>query len=164
VILGGSRIIRFILEQSTPEPAGVLIPTFESGGGIIPPIDEPVLGTGDVQVTLRWDNSADLDLHVVDPGGEEIYFGVPTSTSGGQLDVDANGDCSGDPPVENVYWPTGGAPGGTYWVSVVYYGSCDSSGTANYEVTTRINGQVVDVRSGTVSSAGETIQIGEYTR
>ncbi|HYN88710.1 MAG TPA: hypothetical protein VER55_09275, partial [Ardenticatenaceae bacterium] len=79
---------------------------------------EPVLGTGDVQVTLRWDNPADLDLHVVDPAGEEISYGHPVAQSGGQLDVDANIGCQDDLRVENVFWPSGGAPTGTYQVEV----------------------------------------------
>jgi hypothetical protein len=136
-----------------------------AGSGVVPTIEgEPALGTGDVQVILRWDNTADLDLHVVDPAGEEIYFSIPTSSSGGQLDVDANGDCSGDPPVENVFWPTGGAPNGNYQVSVVYYGSCDATEPAHYEVTTLLDGQVVDVSSGTLSSPGESNLIGNFSR
>jgi hypothetical protein len=85
-----------------------------------------VLGTGDVQVTLRWDTSADLDLHVLDPWGETIYHGNRESESGGDLDVDANRNCGTQSynPVENIYWPTGGAPTGIYSVSVVDYRDC----------------------------------------
>lgn len=72
------------------------------------------LGTGDVQVTLTWDNSADLDLYVLEPSGATISYGNRTSASGGQLDVD---DTDGFGP-ENVFWPTGQAPVGTYQVQV----------------------------------------------
>ncbi|MEM1238896.1 MAG: hypothetical protein AAGI45_03555 [Cyanobacteria bacterium P01_H01_bin.26] len=77
---------------------------------------EPVLQTGDVQVTLRWNTDDDLDLIVVDPAGDIVDFGSPTSLSGGQLDVDANGFCQTQnfSPVENIFWPTGGAPDGEY--------------------------------------------------
>jgi uncharacterized protein YfaP (DUF2135 family) len=137
----------------------------DAGSGIIPAIeDEPILGTGDVQLTLRWDNAADLDLHVVDPSGEEIWYSNPSSASGGQLDVDANGTCAGDPPVENIYWPTGGASTGVYQVFVVYYGGCDVSEPANYEVTVVVDGQTVDVRNGTLTSEGEIQTIGNYSR
>ncbi|PAP75481.1 hypothetical protein BSZ37_02975 [Rubrivirga marina] len=74
-------------------------------------------GSGDVQVTLKWTNTADLDLYVSDPTGETIYYGQPTSSSGGQLDVD---DTDGEGP-KNVFWPTGQAPRGTYAVSVDHY-------------------------------------------
>jgi hypothetical protein len=143
----------------------VLRPAMNSGREAILPFgDEPVLGTGDVQVTLRWDNTADLDLHVIDPAAEEIWFGSSSSTSGGQLDVDANAGCSGDPPVENIYWPTGGAPSGTYQVSVVYYGPCDASGPVNYEVTILVDGQTVDVHNGTLTSVGETQEVDGFSR
>lgn len=126
--------------------------------------DEPQLGTGDVQVTLRWDNSADLDLHVTDPAGEEIYFAVPSSASGGQLDVDANGTCEGDAPVENIFWPTGGAPTGTYSVSVDYYSACDSTTPTNYVVTILVNGQEVNSVSGTLGDGDESQFVAEFTR
>lgn len=78
--------------------------------------------TGDVQISLMWNNLNDLDLHCVDPKGEEIFYGHKRAVSGGELDVDRN---AGDPyttkPVENIYWPRGGAPAGTYRVYVNHY-------------------------------------------
>jgi hypothetical protein len=51
------------------------------------------------------DSSSDIDLHVVDPMGAEIYYAAPRTASGGVLDRDANAACSVEPPtVENVYW------------------------------------------------------------
>ena len=32
---------------------------------------------GDPQFTLIWDTEADLDLHVIEPGGKEIYWEDP---------------------------------------------------------------------------------------
>lgn len=136
----------------------------EEAGTLPTIIDEPQLGTGDVQVTLRWDNAADLDLHVIDPDGAEVYFSNPVVASGGQLDVDANGTCSGDPAVENVYWPTGGAPDGTYSVSVVYFGSCGVSSSSNYEVLFLVDGQEVDRVQGTLAESDGSHVIGNFTR
>ena len=31
-------------------------------------------GGGDIQITLTWDNTADIDLHVIDPNGERIAY------------------------------------------------------------------------------------------
>ena len=105
-----------------------------------------VLGTGDVQVTLRWEGEADLDLAVIDPSGERIWFGSPQSTSGGILDVDANGGCEGERrPVENVDRPTGAAPAGEYAVAVAYFQECEFVGPVDYEVTITLDGEVVDV-------------------
>ena len=63
--------------------------------------------SGQIQVTAAWNSGSDIDLHVTDPGGEEIYYGHRTSASGGVLDHDANSACNSSPPtVENVYWST----------------------------------------------------------
>jgi hypothetical protein len=125
----------------------------ELGGS--PTCDEPELGTGDVQVTLRWSSAADVDLHVTDPGGEEISYSTTTSSSGGQLDVDANGGCGSTTttPVENIFWPEGTAPEGEYQVEVVGFSDCDA-GDADYTLTIRVGGEVVLEESGTIAEGG----------
>ena len=78
--------------------------------------------TGAVQISLMWNNYNDLDLHCIDPNGEEIYFSRKHSLSGGELDVDMNaGGVSSIEPVENIFWREGGAPTGTYKVFVNHY-------------------------------------------
>lgn len=96
----------------------------------------PVLQTGDVQVTLRWNTSDDLDLIVVDPAGSIVDFGSPTSPSGGQLDVDANGFCQTQnfSPVENIFWPTGSAPDGEYLAYVTLAIPCSLEDLANNDI------------------------------
>ena len=130
------------------------------------PRTEPVLGTGDVQVTLRWDAPVDLDLHVIDPAGQEIWFVSPTSSTGGTLDVDANGNCANmvNSPVENVFWPTGGAPVGGYQVSVVYYMNCGYNGPVNYEVTVKQSGQPSEVLKGTIRRVDDVQQVTSFSR
>src|SRR5207248_2715406 len=83
--------------------------------------------TGDVQVSLYWNNKNDLDLHVDCPSGETIYFGNRTSKCGGQLDVDMNVglDKAVAPAVENIHWPTGKAPPGHYKIYVHLFSSND---------------------------------------
>jgi hypothetical protein len=133
---------------------------------LLPNLGGPVLGTGDVQVTLRWNTAADLDLHVIDPYGEEIYFQNDTSESGGYLDVDANSDCSTQSysPVENIFWPTGGAPYGTYQVSVVNYKYCGVSGSTDYEVTIRVGGRTIGTYPGTMQASDSSQFITSFTR
>ena len=77
--------------------------------------------SSDVQVSLMWNNYNDLDLHVVCPSGERIHGGNRKSACGGHLDVDANVRPDSRKPVENVVWPEGEAPAGTYQVFVHYY-------------------------------------------
>lgn len=77
--------------------------------------------SSDVQVSLMWNNYNDLDLHIVCPSGERIHGGNKISACKGELDVDANVRAETRKPVENVFWPEGTAPGGTYHVYVHYY-------------------------------------------
>jgi uncharacterized protein YfaP (DUF2135 family) len=74
-------------------------------------------GTGDIKVTLTWDNTADLDLWVTDPAGNRLYYANPSVPSGGELDVD---DIDGFGP-ENAYWPAGTPQGGTFRVQVDHF-------------------------------------------
>ena len=98
------------------------------------------VGTGDVQVNVTWDLDVDVDLHVLDPSGEEIYYGNDMSTSGGTLDLDSNAGCNLDHvKAENITWPVGGAPAGTYKVLVDYFEAC-TTGPVNYVVTVNVKG------------------------
>lgn len=115
--------------------------------------EPPVLGTGDVQVTLNWTGDIDVDLHVVDPTGAEIAYPTPTSASGGELDVDripSAGDLG--PHVENVFWPSGGAPAGTYQVFVRALSGYEST-TADFTVDVLVNGVRVTGTGGTISAS-----------
>ena len=78
--------------------------------------------TGSIMIGLLWHNDNDLDLHCVDPSGEEIYFGHKTSRSGGKLDIDCNvGPPYQNPGAEHIYWESGHFPTGTYKVFVKNY-------------------------------------------
>ncbi|MGI6294815.1 MAG: YfaP family protein [Armatimonadota bacterium] len=83
--------------------------------------------TGDVQASLIWNNYNDLDLHIIDPNDERIYFAHKRARSGGHLDVDMNaGGRESNEPVENIYFPEGRAPAGRYRVYVHYYAQHDT--------------------------------------
>jgi hypothetical protein len=82
-------------------------------------------GTGDVKVTLSFDRMHDLDLHVVEPNGEEISFTNDASATGGKLDLDSGSNCMPSAAnAENIFWPPGGAPPGEYIVQVQNYEQC----------------------------------------
>ncbi|MDR2701467.1 MAG: DUF2135 domain-containing protein [Spirochaetaceae bacterium] len=118
-------------------------------------------GKGDVIVTLSWDNLADVDLHVKDPSGEEIYYSHKTSRSGGELDFDNR---EGYGP-EHIYWPTGAAPDGTYEVYVNFYGPGSSSAnntSSNYTVLINASGYIVTHR-GTVSTSNRKVLVDTFT-
>lgn len=63
--------------------------------------------TGDVRCSLSWFNGDDLDLHMKEAGGSEIYYGSRSSFhTGGVLDVDMNaGGAHTRTPVENITYP-----------------------------------------------------------
>jgi hypothetical protein len=129
-----------------PQLAVLIPPPGEEGGAV------EGLGTGDVQLTLRWWSTVDLDLLVTDPAGETIYFSHRTSGSGGQLDRDANYPCdtATSEPVENVFWPPGGAPAGDYHVTVTYQSSCGDLGSQAYELIVRLDGEVAQTVRSTI--------------
>jgi hypothetical protein len=122
------------------------------------------LGTGDVQVTLLWADGSDLDLHVVDPSGAEIYFSNPRSPSGGTLDHDDTAGCaSSGTHVENVFWPTGGAPAGRYRVFVKNYTSCRTP--SQYALRVTVGGRAVITTTGSISpTEGAESPPSEFTK
>lgn len=107
-------------------------------------------GYGDIQITLTWDKICDVDLHVTDPNGEEIYYSHQRSASGGWLDVD---NTHGYGP-ENVFWNRGEAPAGEYQVNVNYY---SGDPRTNYIVTVIIGSSVQVFRGSLVD--GQTHEI-----
>jgi hypothetical protein len=112
-----------------------------------------VATSGDAQISVSWDAPSDVDLHAVEPSGEEIYYGHSTSVTGGQLDVDSNAACAIDGrQIENIRWP-GQAPRGAFTVRVDYWDSC-GVGRTNYLVTVR-NGLSVQTLSAFFTGAGD---------
>ena len=110
-------------------------------------------GSGDVQVTMTWNNTADIDLYVTDPMGETIYYANPFSSSGGQLDID---DVDGHGP-ENIFWNNGNAPAGNYSVSVNHFSGVSPT---NFSVRVQVLGQSA-IYNGSVSS-DETITVTSF--
>lgn len=105
--------------------------------------------TGVITISLMWDNFNDIDLHCVDPNGEEIFFGNKNSRSGGELDVDMNVQPESDQPVENIYWENKKAPKGRYLVLVNHYSNhqcfdCDDPTT--YTIVVKHNNIVKEFK------------------
>jgi hypothetical protein len=119
------------------------------------PVSVQTVGTGDVQVSISWDSESDVDLHVVDPSGEDIFYGNDVAASGGTLDLDSNAACQIDGTKnENVTFPTGQAPRGTYIVRVDYWSNCDVAQT-KYVVTVRVAGRAAQTFTGTLTGEGD---------
>jgi len=114
------------------------------------------VGSGDIQISVSWTDTADVDLHVVDPAGETIYFAHKNSASGGTLDLDANAACSPNETSparvfysnENVVWPIGQAPNGTYRVILDYWSDCGVAKT-DWVATVQRRGAAPQIFTGT---------------
>jgi hypothetical protein len=115
-------------------------------------------GTGDVQVSISWNSNADVDLHVIDPSGEEIYYGNKEGANG-TLDLDSNAACDLDNiRNENVTFP-GPAPRGTYSFYVDLWSACSTTST-NWVVTVRRKGQATQTFTGSFgSTTGESTPV-----
>ena len=81
------------------------------------PTTSPVLGTGDLQVTLTWNlDETDVDLFVIEPDNTLVGFYHEQGPTA-ELDVD---DTNGFGP-ENIYVAPGEAAAGVYKVYVGYF-------------------------------------------
>jgi hypothetical protein len=159
------------MSPNAPQAAmGFVYGAGAQGGPLGPPLTQNInllrVGSGDVQVSVAWDAPTDVDLHVTDPSGEEVYFAHKTSASGGTLDLDSNAACTIDNVNnENIVWPVGSAPSGNYTVELVYWSACTQP-QSNYTVTVVIAGQQPQVVSGTLVNASSStkIPIGTFVR
>ena len=137
----------FTVEYAAGTSAGIGAPDVEF-------VSVVQVGTGDIQVSVSWNVESDVDLHVVEPNGEEIYYGNDVSNSGGTLDLDSNAACGIDGKKnENITWPTQAPPRGTYTVRVDYWDSCGVTST-NYVVTIRVAGRAAQTFTGTLTGEG----------
>lgn len=96
---------------------------------------------GFMRFSLSWDYYDDLDIHVIEPNGNEIFYGRTRSSSGGWLDVDMNvQDRHSLEPVENIAWADGNRIlEGRYKVFVENYNKRDMD-ASGFEVEMEING------------------------
>lgn len=110
----------------------------------------------DIRASLIWNDRNDLDLHVITPSGEKIYYGNKRSRCGGWLDVDMNVRGETTKPVENIRWRQGEAPKGTYQVIVQNYAFHErKKKSIPFRVELEVNGEIQHFE-GAASNKGET--------
>lgn len=132
-------------------------------------------GLGDLSFTLTWTWSGssrtegpDIDLWVTDPHGDQLTtsrdgYGLGPCPDGGQIDYDdlgGWGDGDGGGP-ERAFWPTESAPSGTYSYGVRYY---QGDGTATYTLKVYKGTTVFATKTGTLTTTGDYITIGNVTK
>jgi hypothetical protein len=134
-----SASLGFLASLTGPE-ARICLVAVDAGGrpgpassanfGILPAAPP----AGALVVELAWDTEADLDLHVVDPLGNELWAGdiaspqtdLSNGTTQGIFGFDSNANCVIDGRrAETVAWAA--PPAGTYLVRVDAYSLCQAS-------------------------------------
>lgn len=119
---------------------------------------------GDLCCRLAWHNYDDLDLHMVEPGGREIYFHSKLSPrTGGMLDVDMNaGTGITREPVENIYYRSRGPlPNGAYHLFVHQYQARESFNTG-FEAEIDFLGNIVSFSWDRPIPNGRTVTIARF--
>jgi len=120
---------------------------------------------GELRVSLEWYNFDDLDLHVVEPKGNKIWFREKLSGTGGQLDVDMNaGGGNTREPVENIIWPDKRRMiEGRYKILVDQYQQRESKDTG-FSLEIECGGEVLNFESSAVVRGTVTVAEIEWTK
>ncbi len=117
----------------------------------------------DIRASLLWNNRNDLDLHVITPRGEHIYYGAKRANCGGWLDVDMNVRGETTTPVENIRWARGTAPRGHYRIYVQNYRFHEpSQAPTPFKVEVEISGEIYHF-TGVISPGKQTGAASDYT-
>ena len=130
-------------------------------------------GTGDLQVSLAFSNAKDVDLYVVEPNGNIVYYGnrrpwlFDSSNYEEEdydrqvgLDIDSNAGCSIDNiNKENIYFDSNCLQKGTYQVWVNMYSNCDESIATDWSIVTTYKGVKITPEEG-VNPANGTFPVG----
>jgi uncharacterized protein YfaP (DUF2135 family) len=123
---------------------------------------------GDPRFNLVFTNpeNVDMDLHVIDPKGEEVYYAHKKGSNGVELDIDCKCNSCPNGPNENIYWPQGGAaPKGTYKVWVEYYDRCGSgSPSSDFTIRVAINEKVKATYTGTLTETNYKSTVYTWTQ
>lgn len=115
--------------------------------------------TGDVQILLKWSNYNDLDLGCTDPQGNTVSYRNKRVPSGGRLEIDMNVKPNDSKtPIENIFWPTGGAPNGTYHVYLNYYQKHENPEETPYHILVKY-GEKKEEFNGTVKNKYDQLHI-----
>jgi len=116
---------------------------------------------GEVTITLAWQTTDDLDLHILEPSGELLNFENKIVSSGGRLDIDKNaGEILINEPIENIYYPSK-PPRGKYGIFVHYFGSKSGAVRIPYRVFINIGGVQKQI-SGAHYSEGDMHAVYEF--
>jgi len=159
--------ILLLISQNLSQGFSLLIGGCNTDGTTFAPFMQTMeflsVGTGALQVSLSFNNNTDVDLYVVRPNGEVIFYGnrggndidpeTGTETHWG-LDLDSNPGCSIDGVnQENVFFPASQMLNGTYQVWVNLWSNCNDQATQWNIVATK-NGTLINPTWGANPASG----------
>lgn len=121
---------------------------------------------GDVCIRLAWHNFDDLDLHMIESGGYELYFrtrDIP-SPGGGRLDVDMNaGGGHTREPVENIFYSNRSfMKRGTYTVFVHNYAARETT-NVGFEIEADLLGDSLSMSYDKAVKNNERVDVLQFT-
>lgn len=130
-----------VAENEVPENVQVIQKKVAQAGG----------QGGTVQFSLVWESKSDVDLHVVNPLGDRIFFKKRIDGLGGALDVDRNAKHTRltMSPVENVRWQGNNPASGRYTVMVHLFLPRDED-SVEFELLGK-TGDDIDIQTDTVT-------------
>jgi hypothetical protein len=102
--------------------------------------------TGDIQISISWDDTNDIDLWVVfESVGVKSIIGWenPRGINNGFLDIDMNVFPVSNQPVENIVWPIGMAPNGRYTVYIQHYKKWDRKSVVPVYVRIQMGDEII---------------------
>jgi len=118
-----------------------------------------------LRTSLGWSNSDDLDLSVIEPDKNTIYYGDRVNhMTTGNLDVDMNAGSHNNAidPVENIVWTDSSKmKSGKYSVMVTQYTQRNTS-TDGFEVELEFDGKVYTYFSDKFMKSGENVKIVDF--
>ena len=115
---------------------------------------------GRIQIVLAWDDANDLDLAVVCPNNQVIFFNNRRAC-GGKLDLDRNILAADPPPAENIVFPDDPVAG-TYRILVKNNNQRVPGGQASpFRVTVRQEGVPDRVLTGE-APFNQELSVGEF--
>jgi hypothetical protein len=118
--------------------------------------------SGRVQIILAWDDRNDLDLVMICPNGERLFFDH-RQACGAVLDVDRNaGNSALSPtPVENIVFAAEPAPGRYRIIVWHFQNNPPAPASSPYRVTVKREGRPDQVFTGRVA-AGQQVEVGHF--
>jgi hypothetical protein len=103
--------------------------------------------TGDIQISIAWNNLNDIDVGVIletEAGLFKINYRNKIGPNMGQLDVDMNVMPITVTPVENIFWPKNQAPKGNYLVYVHHYHQWCPIDETSVHIRIKIDGKQIE--------------------